>query len=111
MTSPLPPVWRDYLTRVAVLLTALVGLVIGLGGAGAALAELPGGDAVLHVVAAAWITGSVGSLVWFGAFRCPSCGGHFHWTLWVVNPVSNACLHCGFRKWRDPDAARALSRR
>ncbi|SRR6266498_826999 len=107
MPPSLAPVWRDYLTRRRVLASALVGLVPIVMTFG----ELAGSDTPRHLVAAAWITGSVGAALWFAAFRCPFCRNPFHWTLWVANPLSSECLHCGFRKWRDPHAARVLTRR
>ena len=60
---------------------------------------------------AALITAFVGAAAWFASFRCPFCGDYFHWTLLVANPFSDECLHCGFRRWRDPHAARAFARR
>jgi Zn ribbon nucleic-acid-binding protein len=111
MTSPLHPVWRDYRTRRRVLVAVIVGLVPVLTRAGTALRGLTGGDAAHHLLASAWITGAVAAAWWFAAFRCPFCRNPFHWTLWVANPFSGECLHCGFRKWRDPHAARALTQR
>jgi hypothetical protein len=107
----LAPAWLDYRTRLAVLLVAIVGLVLWADGLGPILREALGTDGPLHLLAAAWTTGSVAALVWFAAFPCPFCGKCFHWTLWVANPIAGSCLHCGFEKWRDPDAGRALTRR
>ena len=110
MTS-LAPAWRDYRNRLGFLVLAIVGLVLWADGVDTILGDLMVGDGTLHALAAAWITGTTGALVWFAAFRCPFCGEHFHWTWWVVNPIADHCLHCGFQKWRDPHAARALARR
>jgi hypothetical protein len=107
----LSPAWRDYRNRLAALVIASVGLVLWADGADALLGEVLGSDTFVHALAAAWITATAGALVWYGAFPCPFCGRCFHWTLWVANPIADRCLHCGFRKWRDPDAARVLSRR
>jgi Zn ribbon nucleic-acid-binding protein len=107
----LAPVWLDYRIRLALLLVAVVGLVLWVDGLDLMLRDLLGSDAPLHVLAAAWLTGTAAALIRYAAFRCPFCGEHFHWTLWVANPVTHRCLHCGFEKWRDPDAARALSTR
>jgi Zn ribbon nucleic-acid-binding protein len=107
----LAPVWRDYRNRLAALVIGIVGLVLWADGADGFLGDLLTGDAALHALAAAWITGTAGALVWLAAFRCPYCGKCFHWTLWVANPIADHCLHCGFQKWRDPHAARALGRR
>jgi hypothetical protein len=111
MLVELAPVWRDYRNRLAALVLAIVGLVLWADGADTLLAGTLASDALGHAAAAGWITFALGALVWYGAFPCPFCGRCFHWTLWVVNPVADRCLHCGFRKWRDPDAARVLSRR
>jgi hypothetical protein len=75
-----------------------------LGRSGALAVALP-------FVLSAWSTSFVAAITWFAAFRCPHCRRHFHWTWIVANPLSRACLHCGFEKWRDPDAARAYRRR
>ena len=72
--------------------------------------RLLGSDGPLYVIEAAWTTGAIASLLWYAAFRCPFCGEFFHWTIWIANPVADACVHCGFRKWRDPHAARSLRR-
>jgi len=53
MTSPLPPVWRDYRTRRRVLVAVIVGLVPVLTRAGTALRGLTGGDAAHHLLASA----------------------------------------------------------
>jgi hypothetical protein len=111
MTLELSPVWRDYRNRLGALVLAIVGLVLWADGADAFLRDLLGGDAALHGLAAAWLTGTAGALVWFAAFPCPFCGEFFHWTLWVANPIADRCLHCGFQKWRDPHAARVLGGR
>ncbi|HEX9398848.1 MAG TPA: hypothetical protein VF912_01965 [Anaeromyxobacter sp.] len=110
MTPPLAPAWLDYRKRLGALVAAVVGLALGAGGALSALRDLAGSDTPGNLLASAWITGSVAALGWFAAFRCPFCGERFHWTLWVANPIARACLHCGFEKWRDPHAARALAR-
>ncbi len=110
MTPPLAPAWLDYRIRLGAVVAAVAGLALGAGGALSLLGELAGSDAPANLLAAAWITGSVAALGWFAAFRCPFCGERFHWTLWVANPIARACLHCGFEKWRDPHAARALAR-
>jgi Zn ribbon nucleic-acid-binding protein len=111
MTSSLPPVWRDYRSRRRLFAAAIVGFVPVLAWSTKALPELTASDAPGHVLLAAWITAFVGAAVRFASFRCPFCGDHFHWTLWVANPFSDECLHCGFRRWRDPHAARAFARR
>jgi Zn ribbon nucleic-acid-binding protein len=54
------------------------------------------------------MTGTAGALAWYGAFPCPFCGRCFHLTIWIANPVADRCVHCGFRKWRDPHAGRVL---
>lgn len=110
MTPPLAPAWLDYRTRLGVLVAALVGIALGVGGFVTVLRELAGSDAPGHLLASAWLTGTFASLVWYAAFPCPFCGKCFHWTLWVANPITGECLHCGFKKWRDPHAARAFAR-
>jgi hypothetical protein len=107
----LAPAWRDYRNRLAVLVLAIVGLVLWADGLDGVLSDVLGSDAVVHAIAAGWLTLATGALVWYGAFRCPFCEERFHWTLWVINPIADRCLHCGFRKWRDPQAARALDGR
>jgi Zn ribbon nucleic-acid-binding protein len=107
----LAPVWRDYRNRLALLVVAILGLVLWAGGLGDAAGGAAGLEGPLHAAAAAWVTGSVWAFLRFAAFRCPSCGERFHWTLWFANPIAAHCLHCGFAKWRDPDAARTLGRR
>lgn len=111
MTPKLAPVWRNYRIRRGLLAALIAGLVPVLAWSTKALPELTGTDAPGHALLAAWITAFLGAAGWFASFRCPFCGRHFHWTIWVANPLSDACLHCGFRKWRDPDAARALAPR
>jgi hypothetical protein len=103
--------WRDYRIRAGILVIAIAGLVLWADGLGGLLRDAGGSDGALHVLAAAWATGSAGALVWFAAFPCPFCGKCFHWTIWDANPIAMRCLHCGFRKWRDPDGGRALGRR
>jgi Zn ribbon nucleic-acid-binding protein len=107
----LAPAWIDYRSRLAFLLVVLVGLVLWADGVDVLLRDLSVGDAALHALAAAWLTATAAAVIRYAAVRCPFCGGHFHWTLWVVNPIAHRCLHCGFQKWRDPDAARVLSPR
>ncbi len=113
MRTPLHAAWRDYRVRRG---TALAVGVAGpplawtarlLERAGAA-GVVPHGALLHHVVAAAWATAGIASLAWFAAFRCPFCRAHFHWTWLVSNPLARRCLHCGFERWRDPDAARRL---
>jgi Zn ribbon nucleic-acid-binding protein len=111
MTSSLSPLWRNYRTRRRLFAVATLGLVPALAGSTKALPELAGSGATGHVLLALCITAFVGTAGWFASFRCPFCGDHFHWTLWVADPFSDECLHCGFRKWRDPHAARAFARR
>jgi hypothetical protein len=111
LNPSLAPAWRDYRNRLAAVVVAIVGLVLWADGADAILRDLLESDALVHALGAAWLTGGLGALVWYGAFSCPFCGGSFHWTLWTVNPVADRCLHCGFRKWRDPHAAKVLSER
>jgi hypothetical protein len=106
----LAPVWLDYRNRLAALVAAMVGLVLWAGGADVLLRGVLDQTA-LNAVAAAWVTGSLAAVGWLGAFRCPFCGKPFHWDLWVANPIARQCLHCGFERWRDPDAARVLGRR
>jgi Zn ribbon nucleic-acid-binding protein len=108
---PLAPAWRDYRNRLAALVIAIAGLVLWADGADGFLADALGGGALLSAAAAGWLTFAAGALVWYGAFPCPYCGACFHFTLWVANPIADRCLHCGFLKWRDPDAARVLSAR
>ncbi len=110
MRPKLAPAWVNYRNRVGLLLLAIVGLVLWADGIGPILHELLG-DGPLSALAAAWATLTVGAVVWYAAFPCPFCGACFHWTLWVANPLADRCLHCGFQKWRDPHAARALGRR
>jgi hypothetical protein len=107
----LAPPWIDYRSRLALLLVAIVGLVLWADGIDVLLGDLAVGDVALHALAAAWLTGTVAAVIRYAAFRCPFCGERFHWTLWVANPIARHCLHCGFEKWRDPGAARALSPR
>jgi hypothetical protein len=107
----LAPAWRDYLTRLAAVVVGLVGLVLWVAGARGLLGGLFASDAPLDALAAAWLTGWLWALGRLALFPCPYCGKWFHMTWWSVNPVTTACLHCGFAKWRDPDAARVLSRR
>ena len=94
MELGLAPAWRDYRNRLAAVVAAIVGLVLYLDGGDALLRDLLVTDGLVD-----------------GAFPCPWCRASFHWTLWDVNPIADRCLHCGFRKWRDPDAARVLTRR
>lgn len=103
--------WRDYRTRRRLLAGVVLTVVPVLAWSQKALPQLTGSAAPGHVLLAAWITAFTGAVAWFAAFRCPFCGDHFHWTVWVANPFSDGCLHCGFRRWRDPHAARALARR
>jgi Zn ribbon nucleic-acid-binding protein len=105
---PLAPAWLDYRNRLAATAVAAVGIVLWIGGLGAALRVLLDDGAALHALEAAWLTGAIASLGWLAAFRCPSCGHPFHWTLWWANPVADECLHCGFRKWRDPRPVREI---
>jgi hypothetical protein len=107
----LAPVWRDFRNRLCALVVAIAGLVLWADGVDAVLREVGVRDSLVILLEAAWATGSFGALVWFAAFRCPFCGKCFHWTLWTANPVARTCLHCGFQKWRDPHAARALTPR
>jgi hypothetical protein len=111
LNPSLAPAWRDHRNRLAAVVVAIVGLVLWADGADAFLGGVLGSDALVHALGAAWLTGALGALVWYFAFPCPFCGGFFHWTIWVVNPIADRCLRCGFRKWRDPDAARVLSQR
>lgn len=111
MRPSLSPAWRDYRTRRRLLVAAIVGFVPVLAWSTQALPQLTGSEGPGHVLLSAWITALVGAAVRFASFRCPSCGDHFDWTLWVANPFSDECLHCGFRRWRDPHAARAFARR
>jgi hypothetical protein len=106
----LAPAWLDYRRRLAVLVVAVVGLVLWAGGVGTLGLPLAS-DAALDALAAAWLTGSAWALVRLALFPCPYCGKWFHMTTWIANPIAAECLHCGFAKWRDPDAARALTRR
>lgn len=103
MSPPLHPVWRDYRNRQRAALLAVGGL---------AAARLLGvmldpWAGVALLAASASSTACVAAAVWFASFRCPFCGKHFHWTWLVGNPFSARCLHCGFEKLRDPEAARA----
>ena len=111
MELGLAPAWRDYRNRLAVVLAAVVGLVLWMDGADSLVQDVLASDTLVHAAQAAWLTLATGAAVWYGAFRCPWCGQRFHLTLWDVNPIASRCLHCGFVKWRDPDAARVLSRR
>jgi Zn ribbon nucleic-acid-binding protein len=108
MRSSLSPVWRDYRTRRRLFAASIAAFVPVLAWS---TKELIGRDTSGDVLLAAWVTAFVGAAIWFASFRCPFCGKHFHWTLWVANPFSDECLHCGFRRWRDPHAARAFARR
>lgn len=110
MPSALAPAWIDYRNRLAALVLAIVGIVLWFAGLGAALGALASA-AVVHAIQAAWLTGSLAVAGWLAAFRCPSCGHHFHWNLWLANPIAAACLHCGFEKWRDPRPVRQRGRR
>jgi Zn ribbon nucleic-acid-binding protein len=106
MSVGLPAVWRDYRSRRRSLLgTAAVGLIIAAAGA-----PFPGTSGTQvssqHLLLALWATSFVAAVVWFAGFRCPYCTRPFHWTWLVANPLSRECLHCGFAKWRDPQAAR-----
>jgi Zn ribbon nucleic-acid-binding protein len=104
----LAPAWRDYRTRRRSAACALAGLAPALVAATRAWPLVTLGESAGPLLAAAWLTGTFAAVSWFAAFRCPFCGEFFHWTLWVANPLSGECLHCGFRRWRDPEAARAL---
>ena len=106
----LAPAWIDYRNRLGAVVLAIVGVVLWLDGLDGLARRVLGSDGAVHLLQAAWTTGAIAALGWWAAFRCPFCRNPFHWTLWVANPVADACLHCGFRKWRDPDAARALRR-
>lgn len=109
MTVPLAPPWRDYRHRLAAVIVGLAGLVAWADGVDVPLGRLLP-DGALHALAAAWLTAVAGALGWLAAFRCPFCGEHFHWTVWVANPIARRCLHCGFEKWRDPAAGKAFTR-
>jgi hypothetical protein len=110
MGPTLPPVWRDYRNRRRHLL-AMLAVVPALAGAAMSLPVTAAPDPSFPLLLALWTTSFVAATVRFGAFRCPFCACHFHWTWLVANPLSSACLHCGFRKWRDPHAARAYTGR
>jgi Zn ribbon nucleic-acid-binding protein len=105
MRSSLAPAWQDYRTRRRLFAAILAASVPILAWTRASPAT---GDAWKDALLAAWITLSLGAAGWFASFRCPFCGEHFDWTLWVLNPFSGECLHCGFRRWRDPHAARTF---
>ena len=105
MAPSLHPVWRDYRTRqravvIAALAVAAARLAAHASGSWAAIAPL---------ATAAAATACVAAVVWFAMFRCPFCANHFHWTWLVSNPFARRCLHCGFEKLRDPEAARAYA--
>jgi hypothetical protein len=106
----LAPAWLDYRARLTVLVVGVVGLVVWVGGIDSLGARFAS-EAALDALAAAWLTGCVGALVRLALFPCPYCGKWFHMTTWNANPITSECLHCGFAKWRDPDAARAFTRR
>jgi hypothetical protein len=36
-------------------------------------------------------------------FPCPRCGLHFFSSTWWYSPFAKKCVHCGLRKWADPD--------
>lgn len=80
-------------------------------GARASLAAAGGLLTAVHVVLAALATALLASAAWLAAFRCPSCGQHFHWTWIVANPLARECLHCGFARWRDPRGPGVYGRR
>jgi Zn ribbon nucleic-acid-binding protein len=107
MSFGLHPVWRDYRNRRRLLLAlaAVVPLFAALGAAPASASS--SAAAFAQVLLSVWATGFVAAIFWFAGFRCPFCSQHFHWTWIVANPFSGECLHCGFKKWRDPHAARA----
>ena len=105
MSPPLHRAWRDYRNRQRAVLLALAGYLPLVRGAGAALRAWTGDPTPERILAAAWWTACVAAVVWFGSFRCPFCALPFHWTWLVSNPFSRRCLHCGFEKRRDPDAA------
>lgn len=111
MLLKLAPVWLDYRNRLGLVVGAIVGFVLWVDGIDDVARRILGEGGALHLLEAGWTTGAIAALVWYAAFRCPYCGKCFHWTLWVANPVADACLHCGFKKWRDPHAARAFRRR
>ncbi len=107
MPSPLHDVWRDYRARRrAVVAFAAAG--IPLRWIIASLERITASAGPGHALAAAWATALVAAVAWFAAFRCPFCAAHFHWTWLVSNPFARRCLHCGFERWRDPNAARHL---
>ena len=107
----LAPARRDYRNRLAAVVASIVGLVLWADGADAFIGDLVGSGAFVHALAAGWITFAIGALVWYGAFPCPYCRRCFHLASWLGNPLADRCVHCGFPKWRDPHAARVLSRR
>lgn len=107
MLLKLAPAWLDYRNRLGAVVAAIVGFILWFDGLDEVGRHVLG-DGLVHLLEAAWTTGAFAALVWYGAFRCPFCTKHFHWTVWVANPIAGECLHCGFRKWRDPHAARAL---
>jgi Zn ribbon nucleic-acid-binding protein len=111
MTDELPAVWRDYRTRQRVAVGVLLSYLPLVRWLGAALDGLARDGRPHLILASAWLTASVAAVAWFASFRCPFCAKHFHWTWWVSNPFSPRCLHCGFRRWRDPEAARIYTRR
>ena len=111
MILKLSPPWLDYRNRLGAVVAAIVGFVLWLDGLDEPARRLLGGDGPVHLLEAAWTTGAIAAVFWYSAFRCPFCRGFFHWTLWVANPIADQCLHCGFKKWRDPHAARVFGRR
>jgi hypothetical protein len=108
MNMGLPAAWRDYRNRWR-LLVAAIALAPLLAAAGwSALAT--GGSSLSPTLLALSATLLVAASVWFAGFLCPYCRRPFHWTWLIANPLSHACLHCGFAKWRDPHAARGYGR-
>ena len=107
MEDLLPTSWRDYRNRRTAVLAA-IGAWLPMHWAGMSLARFAASRVPHLLLDAGWATGCVAAIAWFLAFRCPWCGAHFHWTVWVGNPFAGTCLHCGFRKWKDPEGARRL---
>ncbi len=105
-SSHLHDCWRDYRRRQASVILAVLAYFPLVRWTGDILRRLAGSPIPADLVAAAWLTALVASATWFATFRCPSCSETFHFTIWLANPVSSRCMHCGFEKPRNGGSPR-----
>jgi hypothetical protein len=58
------------------------------------------------VVLGSWMAFYGVAGVRFQMFRCPRCGRRFCFKWWFHDLLARQCLHCGLRKYADPDTLR-----